>query len=52
MRGSVAVKLAWQRNFTHQARRAHLTVHGDDFTVVESAKQVAWLGEAVKRDMN
>ena len=36
-------------NFTHQATRVHLTVHGDDFTVVASAKQIAWLGEAMKK---
>ena len=37
-----------QCNFTHKARRVHLAVHGDDFTVVASAKQIAWLGEAMK----
>ena len=36
-------------NFTHRTRRIHLTVHGDDFTVVASAKQIAWLGEAMKK---
>ena len=36
-------------NFTHQIRRVHLTGHGDDFTVVASAKQIAWLGEAMKK---
>ena len=32
-------------NFTHRTRRIHLTVHGDDFTVVASAKQITWLGK-------
>ena len=36
-------------NFTHRIRRVHLTVHGDDFTVVASAKRIAWLGEAMKK---
>ena len=36
-------------NFTHQARRVHVTVQGDDFTVVASAKQIAWLGEAMNK---
>ena len=36
-------------NFTHRTRRVHLTVHGDDFTVVASAKQIAWLGDAMKK---
>ena len=36
-------------NFTHRTRRVHLTVHGEDFTVVASAKQIAWLGEAMKK---
>ena len=36
-------------NFAHQARRVHLTVHGGDFTVVASAKQMAWLEEAMKK---
>ena len=36
-------------NFTHRTRRVHLTVHGDDFAVVASAKQIAWLGEAMKK---
>ena len=36
-------------NFTHRTRRIYLTVHGDDFTVVASAKQIAWLGEAMKK---
>ena len=35
--------------FTHRTRRVHLTVHGDEFTVVASAKQIAWLGEAMKK---
>ena len=35
-------------NFTHRTRRVHLTVHGDDFTVVASAKQIAWLGSNEK----
>ena len=36
-------------NFAHRARRVHLTVHGDDFTVVASAKQIAWIGEAMRK---
>ena len=36
-------------NFTHRIRRVHLTVHWDDFTVVASAKQSAWFGEAMKK---
>ena len=36
-------------NFAHQARRVHLTVHGGDFTVVASAKQMPWLEEAMKK---
>ena len=36
-------------NFTHQARRVHLTVHTDAFTAVASAKQIAWPGEAMKK---
>ena len=36
-------------NLTHRIRRVHLTVHGDDFTVVASAKQIAWLGEAMEK---
>ena len=40
---------ASQCNFTHQARRIHLTVHEDDFTDVVSAKQIAWLGEAATK---
>ena len=35
-------------NFTHRTRRVHLTVHRDDFTVVASAKQIAWFGEAME----
>ena len=38
-------------NFTHQARRVHLTVHGGDFTVVASAKQMEWLEEAMQKRM-
>ena len=36
-------------NFTHRPRRVHLTVHGDCFTVMASAKQIAWLGKAMKK---
>ena len=36
-------------NFTHRTRREHLTVHGCDFIVVVSAKQIACLGEAMKK---
>ena len=38
-------------NFAHQARRVHLTVHGSDFSVVASAKQMAWLEEAMKKEI-
>ena len=36
-------------NSTHQARRIHLIVHGDDFTVVTSEKEIAWFGEAMRK---
>ena len=43
------VERASPSNFTQQTRRVHLIVHGDDFTVVASAKQNSWLGEAMKK---